>query len=402
MRLNLTKVRIWLLKAIILSLPFGGIPLTPLPYTQLVLVLIYVYLAVFALDQLKRGGHFTLSPIAMLPLAMWAVFALSTVINEMPGASSADSLIRQILFYAVFLIPAIPDARRIYASGDSPLKYLVAATLLMALAFVAEHGLVFEADRRLSLEYINANVFAMYSVISFFIILDAKISRTTAHIPGKLKPYLLPFAIVLFSFVGLSGSRGGIVIAAIAGIAYFTMHRRLSIKVLPMFLSSAFALVLGIVSLMTQDFMSDRLSEIGQDIRITEIWPAGMEIFLSHPIIGAGFSKSEVLISEALGRDIALHNEFLKIATAGGVAAIVLFSLFSLALVRRAFVYRNVSGSPLFIVLMLSLLLYLAKGGGALQFPFVWVIFATVGALPLFGKKQRASIRKTDLGSALQ
>jgi len=182
--------------------------------------------------------------------------------------------------------------------------------------------------------------------------------------------------------VGLSGSRGGLVTLGIAVLVYYLALPGVRVRQLPSLTVFGILCVVAIWQLATRDLMSARLLEINEDIRLTKLWPTGLEIFQSHPIIGAGFAKTEVLLTEVVGRQIALHNEFLKIATAGGSVGLLIFGIFVLLLLRRALAWRKVSKTSLFVSLLIVVLVYLGKGGGALQMPFVWVVFATLAAYP--------------------
>ena len=382
MRVTYLRARLVILKGIILSLPFGGIKLTPLPYTSAVFMLIYLYLLTCLLSVVRNQGVIKAPPIAFLPLALWIVFAVSTYVSFEPDAEVAGSNLRQILFFSVFFLFAVSDVQRLFLEGDSPLKYFTLACLGMGMAFIIEFGPQYASDSRLTLEYLNPNALAMYSVIGFITIFDAYVRSARDNVFGKMYPFSLPICAVFLLMIGLSGSRGGLLILGASVLVYYAGMPAVKTRHLPSLIVFGILSVAAIWQLATQDMMSQRLLEINEDIRLTKLWPTGLEIFSSHPLIGAGFAKTEVLMTEVFGQQIALHNEFLKIATAGGSIGLLIFGVFTFLLLQRALAWRKEANTALFVTLLVIVLLFLGKGGGALQKPFVWVVFAILAAYP--------------------
>ena len=382
MSISIHRARLVLLKGIILSLPFGGIKLTPLPYTSAVFMLIYIYLLTCLLSLVRSRAVIKAPRIALLPLALWLVFAISTFLFFEPNTESTGSYLRQILFFSVFYLFAVSDMQRLFVLGDSPLKYLTVSCLGMAVAFIIEHGSQHDPNTRLSLQYLNPNVLAMFSVIGFIVFFDAYMRSARDNVFDKVYPVSLPMCAVFLLMVSLSGSRGGLLILGASVLVYYVALPGTKARHLPSLTIFGLLCVIAIWQIATQELMFQRLLEINQDIRLTKLWPTGLEIFGSHPFIGAGFAKTELLLTEAVGKQVALHNEFLKIATAGGSVGLLIFGVFVLLLLQRALVWRKEVRTSLFVTLLIVVLLYLGKGGGALQMPFVWVVFAILAAYP--------------------
>ena len=182
----------------------------------------------------------------------------------------------------------------------------------------------------------------------------------------------------------LTGSRGGIVAAAIAFSAVPMTYWRLSIARKVILIGTLGAAVYAGVAL-TPDATIQRLLSIPEDVaeeRLAgrqNIWQAGF-VYLSANesafIIGAGSGNFRNAIEGIYGRGVSAHNAYFNVLVENGVVGLVLFlAFFALALAP------NVSAKVRFSGVWLALWLSLAVGIFALSWEREKPLWFVVGLL---------------------
>lgn len=375
MTINLSHSRELILKVLILTLPFGGFSVTPLPYTNLSFVLIYIYFVISCASIRSSFSPRLFKRYSVWLLAMWIIMFLVTRHYPDPYATSDASLLRQIIFLTLFFTFAINDVREIARRGERLERYFIISVFLLILAFYGGFSRVIEQSGRASLQGVNPNLFAMYCAGGFLVLIDSLMSRRSVAII-RLPPMLTLFGLaVLATAIGLSGSRGALVILAAGLLVYFLSESRMTEKRLLLYFIMALFCMFLLFGIASNSVMLERLLEMGDDARLDFIWPLAFDIVKTNPLFGVGFARTEVEVIATLGFFISLHNEYLKIATASGLAGLGLFLFFFLRLLSNALAWRRRYNSGLQLALWFVVALFLAKGGGALQNLFIWLMF---------------------------
>ena len=368
-----------LLKAIVITLPFGGWPLLPLPYTDITFVLMYLYLLTsfatfresFSIRAFQKYGW----PLLVLCVILLVVNA----IRHAPHAENTDSVLRQFIFFLVFFMFATQDVRLMALKHERLDKYFVVAMLIAVPAFFGGFSGEAGDTGRVVLIGVNANLMAMYCVTGILLLLDSLLRRrlsSAGNWPIGVTTLVLPG---LFFMIMLSGSRGGVLILGAVIITYLFSWTRLSRRKLALLLPLAIVFAWAIWELASSHLMADRFADIGEDIRILKLWPTALEIVRNHPLFGGGLGYTEVVLSERLGKYFYLHNEFLRIATGAGLFGLCLFVIFLARLFTNAITYRRETGSGLYLSLFMLVVLFLAQGG-SLTVPYIWVMFVILSA----------------------
>lgn len=378
MRIELSRLTI--LKAIIVSLPFGWIDLLPLPYTSLTFVLIYWYFAAVALDYRNSLSTMAVRKYGLLLFGMWLIMFLRTQFDGGLQVFGSWSQLRQIFFYAAFFVFAVPDVTRMSARGQNIERYFIFAMVGMVIAYFAGFTSVHEHTGRVSLQGVNPNAVGLYAATAFIIFFDILVRGRRSGFGPNWSLIALPLMAIMLFVLYRTGSRGGVLILAAAVLVYLLGWKSLTRKQFQLLMLAAPLALIGVWLLMTTGPVAERLAIVGEDIRVQRLWPAAIEVVKQYPLFGAGFDRTAIIMHQHVGFAIAPHNEFLKVATASGLVGLGLFSFFLYNLFQQTLIYRNMFGSALRLAILVLVVLQLAKGGGALQLPFIWLMFLLVSA----------------------
>lgn len=214
--------------------------------------------------------------------------------------------------------------------------------------------------------YFNQNHFAYLMLMAFGLAIGL---FWYGRLARQLRFLLFTVALVMWTALVLTGSRGGI-IAAFAEISILVflplampvLRRKragrpvskvtLAARRLMILLFAFGILILGIV-LIGQDRVVERFEDIPQQIegvtappvfRRVDVWEAALPMFRDYPVFGVGFGGFQFAVSQYI--DISgervpkqAHNDYLELADSGGIVAIglglwFLFQFFSLIKMR--------------------------------------------------------------------
>ncbi len=260
------------------------------------------------------------------------------------------------LLVATSLLPAAFSS----APGDNLfyLARLVAAVVLLPLAFGYWHPDL-ATLRRLAWTYVAGNAFGW--VVGF--LTDTSAGRReqglTTHpnflaLTGQIAVTLLIFlyvtspparrwlvwvsGIVSVGIVLSSGSRAGLVAVAFTALVYPLVNRSIraayftiSAGVVTTFLLGRIIDSSGEGSAVVRLFVGDK-STSGSDLQRENALSAGWSDFLSHPLLGGGFTE----------KTLETHNLYLEVAQGAGIVGLVGFLLLLWSAVRTV-----LSGGPL-------------------------------------------------------
>jgi hypothetical protein len=264
-------------------------------------------------------------------------------------------------------------------------------------------GLVFYTQIQ-DLPYINPNAFAHFPLMGLFSTAVLLELRKRQGPTGNLLYYLL--LAINFAWVFLSGSRGGILIAATAVTLVWLGYRPLSPKgFVRSFLLLAIGLVLflGLLSQFTdlQQRTIERF-EKAFDTSLTlksrtsgrsELMKGGIEIFKQHPLgVGTGAFTHywTTLDAEKLGllisteRELATHAGWIKVLAENGFLGITLLVLFTASFTIQGWYQRR---EGLFSIgLLTSAMLAVALISTEFQSKLLW--FVSANAMVLLHRRQ--------------
>ncbi len=185
--------------------------------------------------------------------------------------------------------------------------------------------------------------------------------------------WLLPVPLFIIEAV-LSGSRGGVIAAMIAGSSFLLWRFSGSHRIKEVVLLSAVAL--GTYWLMSHsqtivDFVSARFIVLTENLYTSHrdtLFRLAWQFFLKHPVTGIGLGGFEQLIG------LYPHNLFLQIAAEGGMVGLALVSAALIQLVPRWFRPKNLEQTAAFFTGSLYLIASMFSGD-LYDTRFVWVFF---------------------------
>ncbi len=383
MKIYPQSLKILLLKGLVVTLPLGGWSPFPIPYTSLTFLFLYAYLALAFATFGKSFSRKLFKQYAWPLLALWLIMLVMTRVHQYAEVEGANSILRQFLFFSVFFMFALKDVEAMTQKGESLYPYYLIAVVGIILAFFGGFSIESGSEGRQSLVGLNPNNVAMYAAGAVLILLDSLWNKKGVAANDWVKKIAVVSLIALTVIIAATGSRGGILILAVSLVVYFGTLKRLTARALGILFPMVAVSFGGLWFIISSDVMVERLATMDADIRITTLWPPAMDIVRQHPIFGAGLEMYAAELLAITGRQVAPHNEYLKIATGAGLIGLALFSLVLIRLSKNALSWRQATGSGLQLALLSMVVLFLGKGGGALQSPFVWVFFLML-ATPVF------------------
>lgn len=172
-------------------------------------------------------------------------------------------------------------------------------------------------------------------------------------------------ALVLFSGVLITGSRGGFV-SLMVGVTFLFLLSANRRNALTYVLALGTVVTVGGALLLEADVLLRRLelTVTGEQYGARDqLAAAGIGLVLQQPLIGHGFGR-EVgqMIGAAMGRGPdsapATHNTYLQVAVAFGVPALVLWILMPMSVMARSWRARGSPVAVLFLCLLITSMAY--------------------------------------------
>lgn len=265
-------------------------------------------------------------------------------------------------------------------------------------------GLVFYTQIQ-ELSYINPNAFAHFPLTGFFssvIALELRKQEQTAK--GNLFHYLLMAS--NFTWVFLSGSRGGILIASVGAALIWLSANPLSAKGFSRgvsFLAIGSLLIFGLMSQFT-DLQQKTLERFEKtfDASLTlksrtsgrsDLAKGGIAIFKQHPLgVGTGgysdywttLNSDELKLSMSTDSRFAAHSGWIKVLAENGFLGFALFVLFVASFLLTGWHQR--SRGLLQIGALITLLFSIALISTEFQSKLPW--FVSAGGMALLHRRE--------------
>jgi O-antigen ligase len=373
--MSIQDTKILLLKAIVVTIPFGNFPLFSIPYTDLNFILIYLYLLLSGISFTKSFSFNLFKRYALPLLAIWLIMMSTYHLYPVNFDTNAESNLRQLIFLISFYTFALHDAKVMAAKDDELLWYLMVAVIGLLLAYLGGFSSIKESSGRMQIAGVNSNLVAMYCVVGVIILLDSLINQKAVIRKNWVRPASLILLIGFMGIIAQTGSRGGILILAAGLFVFFLSGIKLSIDKLISIVILGILSSIAIWEIASTTIMAERLSDINDDSRLIVIWPAALDLIKQYPIFGPGLAQMDAVLLFVTGARIAVHNEYLKIAAGSGLIGLCIFLLILMRFLHNALYYMRMTGSGLYMALLTVIVLFLGKGGGALLLPFIWVMF---------------------------
>ncbi len=368
------------LALIVFSLPFVETNPFNIPYGTPTFLLIYLYLLLSFITFKQSYSNIIFKKLAFPFHIVYLIMAFMTFYYYDPGSESMGSFLRMLIFLWCFFLFAVQDAILMQKKGQNLVLYFYYSMLFLGILFLFNIDISIDEGGRKEIFGLNSNLLGQMGVISFIIAMNGIIKKTEYQINNIV--IYLSFPIFAYMIIG-SGSRGAIMSLAGGGLLYFVFYKNMLRRINPAILLLIFTIFfVSIYYISTSEILSKRFINLGDDSRVTELWPAAIDIFRSYPILGSGSARFESEMILRIGVYRPAHNEYLTILTRTGIVGFFFFLLFLKRIYSIVDEWREKAIAPLRISIFFIMLFFLFKGGGVLFTVFLWVILVILSVPP--------------------
>lgn len=276
---------------------------------------------------LLRVGRVRSMPSSLLVLAAFVAWSAASLFWSGDTESFVVSAVTkgQLLAWAWLnwqLLRSDQDLRATLAG------YLVGCVALVALAWRNYLAGLYAVWDRYAADGFDPNDMAVY------VALGIPIAAHLALSGGRARRWFLWYLPVAFSALSLSGSRGGLIAAAVATAGVLLVLARRTAWGFTFALALLGAGIAFAVWAVPLDTWSRFLSvDFGTAGDRTTIWRAGLAVLSDHPFVGVGAGGFERAVEPLLQGRYAAHSTPLSIAVEfGAVGAALFFGALALAM----------------------------------------------------------------------
>lgn len=213
---------------------------------------------------------------------------------------------------------------------------------------------------------------------------------------SKIKYLLILLFIPFLDLIVISGSAGA-AISLLIGILVFFLLKKGSLHIKIIYYAFAFLLVaLALFYVSENEYLSDKLSgfiDTGSTSGRTYIWKYAFQIFQTAPILGLGFTGTEINLNLLTNGHTTAHNVFIDILLWGGIVALLLYLYICYTIFNKSLEYAKLNADPLPLTICLICFLILAKSGGGFFIKYTWVLLASI-TITKNKSSQKTSIKK--------
>lgn len=378
-KVSLVAIRRTLLLVILASVPFNRVRVADLPYTEISLVLIYLFILVHIPTLTKTLASKWIIKYLGPSAALIALLLIQSMMFSEHDSPRVYSELRQHMLYLVFFILSIQTVRKMARANIRLKQACLVAAIIPAIALLSGLGSTIQSSGRTTFMSLNPNLLSQYFVLGLLIALDIIYSRHRLIQPAALEKMILSvLLLMLLMALAMTGSRSGVVILVCSVTIFFALRKNASAREIAGTLSiGVFCIGVLFIFLIDSPLFMQRMESVGDDIRFQVLWPLAYEIFIEHPIFGAGLAELDQRLSLETGREIMVHNEILRIAAGAGMLGIGALFWFLGTLFKDALEARRRSGSASALCVLSAAIMYLAQGG-TLYSMMPWIAFILV------------------------
>lgn len=363
-----------ILHLIIITLPIGTKIQLGSEYLTLTYFLIYIYILLkiknFKIIFEKKYNKY-IFPFLLIITIMF----FSEYYSDFKTGELGFSIIRQILFMLLFFCCAIKDFV-IMKTSNRPLDCsLLYSSILISIIYYTGLFPSVDDDGRVSTFDLNSNLLAGYCILGIIYSMNY-LANKDFYIFKINSLFLLVFQFSAVLIILNTGSRGGVLTIFVFFIMYILLDKSKSrykslLKGLVLFV-----FLFLLFFLMNSKLLTERFNEIGDDIRVTYLWPIAISLIERYPLFGSSLSGFESTVIPIFGRMFSPHNEFLKVLLMSGFVGLGLFVYFLILLLKCAYNYYRITKNPFYIYIFVFLMLSINQGY-PLQLPLIWILFLT-------------------------
>lgn len=377
MRLLSVHRRIFLIKLVLISLPFGSIKII-WPQLNLPTFIFFLYLVLFTFTKVKSFHYKPIFKQFIIISSLYILILVVSLMNITPY-EGGFSILRQMPIYLVlFYFISNEIFYRNISRNEFMQSYVLGVMILITIYLLGINVSVDHLGRE-SIMNINPNTVGMISGLSILMIIDLLRSKKPYFWVKILYITSIPF--LLFMIIQ-TGSRGGVIGLLIGIIVFFYFTKSAILRKYT--LAFITILLLGTVFL-SNELLYDRFfskEETLTDSRLP-LWENVIDIVDKEWLFGVGIFRYYTEIEILRGRAISTHNEFLSVFVYSGLVGLLLFILFLYNIFKTTSLANAHINNPVLMSLLFIIIFTLSKGGGALLSMHVWLVLSLVYATSL-------------------
>lgn len=258
----------------------------------------------------------------------------------------------------------------------------ICGVIMMTLLASLGVGLALNQDigeGRLTFFGSNSNTVGVYLSMSFTIIIIMIFNRQN-YFRGKTFLLLLSLPSML-TMIGLTGSRGALVIVAVGLVFFFITYKTSLVKRILILSGGLLVFVFSVQKILESEIMQSRLDDAlsGNSAGRDMIWDIALNIFFESPLSGHGATGYEYLmIQNNSGTYMDTHNLFLYLMVTGGIVALMLFVVFLIMVYKSALFIYKINGDSIMLILLAVYLFNVSKAGGIINAKAMWLMLSLI------------------------
>lgn len=322
-------------------------------------------------------------PAVRLLFLLWLWIGIQSIFNYWDG--SRFSVFNVTLFQNIILFWLLSSQfiRTPSVLKNAFLSFILSVFMMSVLIYL---GIGVERDlsegignSRLSFFGNNSNTLGEYLSISIILVVYLFINRMKYF--GK-KSYWLLFTIPVFlSLVGLTGSRGALVIIIVGiSVLFFTIKSTFFQKIIGLFIGSLL-LIYIVNKALESEVMQKRVVESYEDGNLGGreiIWARALNIFYYHPFTGLGATGYEREVLKVSNRFQDTHNLYLYLLVTGGIVGLCIYLIFFYVVWNSAWTSYSRHSDSIALILLFIYLFSSMKSGGFINDKFMWFLLAVI------------------------
>lgn len=315
---------------------------------------------------------------------LFVILLFSTLIYSEDTLSQGTILyfIKLALDFALCMfLPRLFNSQNNYLNQSILIFSILCAIIASLFSLGLLNDFIFISQGRIFFAGENPNSTSGRFVLAFIFIIHLIIKNPFNW--GRLRHLMWLLLPPIFNMIMASGSRGSFIILLICIPSYLiyaptkgVINRIIFLLLAPIII---YQLSIYYISKNQNYSIFERLNysiESGSDSNRGQLILESFEIFKDYPIIGAGTIKYQEEMLLRYNESRIAHNLFVYLLAVSGIIGFLLFTVFVLKVLKKAFFIRFYE--PLAFTLFLYFFFLSSKTGGILTYILMWYVFAII------------------------
>ena len=304
---------------------------------------------------------------------MFFLMVFSSVIYKQDETSVFNITIFLNILMFWFLLNHSRQDNRVFNNG---LLWFSVSSFIMGVLFYFNIGVEYK-DMRVMLFGENANNIGVKMAVGLLFLLNYCLNHSDDR--PIYRPWLLIMAVPMLLLLFATASRVSVLVISLGMIIFVLLRKtkKKSTKLLWLIVGVVI-LLYGLKIMLQQEVLMARMEETLTEGNIAGrdyIWEKYFDLFISHPILGVGFTGAHKYSIEVFGQTLSPHNVLLEVAVYSGIVGLACFVRFLIFVFYDSWLYykkKNILGPMVTNMAIVGMIV----SGQALGVKLFWVIAA--------------------------